>query len=326
MSERKIQVSYQGGEARIDRVLLEIAKSEPRLREISRSQLKKLIESGAVQVAGKPCAKAGALVKPKSVLEIDLSPLGSEHLEPSERSLPILFEDEHVVVIDKPAGISMHPGAGIRNDTVANVLVRKITEPRSFPDRSRPGIVHRLDKDTTGVVVVAKTVGAHAALATQFAKHSALRKYLALVFCTPRAKRAVNLHDQGSIDAPLGRHPTHKTKIAVREAGRRAVTHWKVVRHFAYARLLEVRLETGRTHQIRVHMSHVDSPVIGDKLYGEFTGLPPELKRAALRFGRQALHAYLLDFDHPVSGKRMHFESPLPEDFDELIARFEAYG
>jgi 23S rRNA pseudouridine1911/1915/1917 synthase len=172
------------------------------------------------------------------------------------------------------------------------------------------------------VVVVAKSTSVHAALSKQFAERTIERSYQALVFTTPRAKRAVQLAENGEVRAPIGRHPTQRTLMAVVERGRPAVTHWSVEQRFVYGTLLCCKLETGRTHQIRVHMHHIGSPVIGDPIYGDFSNLPLKLREAAERFGRQALHAASLTFTHPVTGDRLSFSSPYPADFAGLLAVF----
>jgi 23S rRNA pseudouridine1911/1915/1917 synthase len=251
----------------------------------------------------------------------------ARQLEPFEFPLQILFEDADLLVINKPAGISMHPGAGNRAHTIANAVVQHVgVKQRAVGEGDRPGIVHRLDKDTTGVVVIAKSTPVHAALAAQFAERSIDRSYRALVFTTPRAKRPVQSSDHGEISGPIGRHPTKRTLMAISAKGKEAVTEWKVLERFTYGTLLECRLQTGRTHQIRVHMESIGCPVIGDSTYGDFSNLPPQLREAAEAFGRQALHAATLSFTHPSSGERLSFTAPLPDDFQKLLDAFQAYG
>ncbi|NLF26131.1 MAG: RluA family pseudouridine synthase, partial [Deltaproteobacteria bacterium] len=224
----------------------------------------------------------------------------------------------------KPANLSMHPGAGNPDRSVLNALIGHF-KPGSagFSDPARLGLVHRLDKDTTGVVVVAKTPAAMAMLSAQFSERSVKKVYQALAFVTPRGRRLVQLSAKGRIDAPLGRHPKRRTSMAVvAEGGRSAISDWECLELMPYAALLEVKLLTGRTHQIRVHLQHIGSPIIGDALYGEFSGLPKPLLEAAKAFGRQALHACCLEFNHPLTKERLMFESPLPMDFQELIKVF----
>jgi 23S rRNA pseudouridine1911/1915/1917 synthase len=192
-------------------------------------------------------------------------------------------------------------------------------------EHDRPGIVHRLDKDTTGVVVVAKSTPVHAALSKQFADRTTERSYRALVYTTPRAKRVVQLQDHGEIAKPIGRHPTQRTLMTISEKGKPAVTQWRVVERFAYGTVVECRLQTGRTHQIRVHMDSIGCPVIGDATYGDFSNLPSQLREAAERFGRQALHAATLAFRHPISGEQLSFSAELPADFQSLLEFFRLF-
>jgi len=319
---------------RLDRFLTDKLSAVPELRGTSRSQVKILIESGAVCVDGAAIRKAGTPLRPGAVVVVALTEQAPSHLAPFETPLQILYEDEAVVVIDKPANLTMHPGAGNRDQTLVNALVAHFqrgvggqTAPELFRCEGgagalRPGIVHRLDRDTTGVVVVAKTAAALHHLSRQFAARSVGRGYLALVFSTPRGLRAVNTADTGTIDAPIGRHPTRRTEMAIVPEGRRAVTHWRVRERFSYGTLVEARLETGRTHQIRVHFNSIGCPVIGDRTYGDFSGLPLALQRSGEKFGRQALHAYRLEFEHPTRGERLTFEGALPHDFLQLVESF----
>lgn len=294
--------------------------------ELSRAQIKKLIEQGAVLINGKPALKAGAEVKPGAVVKIKLDLRSGPDHRGEDIPIEVLYEDEHLIIVNKPPNLVVHPGAGNKTGTLVNALIgRGAKLSARAGDRGRPGIVHRLDKDTSGVVAVAKTAQAHKALVEQFQKRTVGRAYYALVFSTPRASRNISRDDFGVIDAPIGRHPSKRTIMAVlKDGGRRAVTHWRVVERMPYGTLLELRLETGRTHQIRVHMQHIGSPVIGDRVYGEFSGLPAKLLRAAEDFGRQALHAYRLEFIHPVSGKKLSFVGGMPQDFKSLLAEFGA--
>ncbi len=325
--ERTITFTFRGSvPVRLDRLIEDRLQEDSDYAVFSRSQLKGWIEEGRVSVAGKVIAKAGSLVKDGAEVTIHAPSPSPSPLVHYDRDLSILFEDEYVIVVDKPSGLTMHPGAGEKTKTLANVLVGRLPQLKDMPKGAgdiRPGIVHRLDKDTTGVVVVAKTLKSHTALSAQFAARSTGRAYKALVFSSPRGKKAVNLSEVGTVDAPLGRDPHHRTLVAVvKEGGKRAVTHWRVIEHLTFAKLLEVRLETGRTHQIRVHMNSIGSPVIGDQSYGDFDGLPSHLSRAADKFGRQALHAASLEFDHPETGRRMRFDSDLPQDFLDLLKIF----
>jgi 23S rRNA pseudouridine1911/1915/1917 synthase len=229
----------------------------------------------------------------------------------------VLYEDAHLIVVNKPAGLSMHPGPGHPGGTLVNHILAHAEGLSGIGGALRPGIVHRLDKDTSGVLVVAKTDAAHVALSEQFKAHSIHRVYRALVLGHPEAP-------QGTIDAPLSRHPQHRVKRAVVARGKRAVTHWTVERRLGPFTLLRLKLETGRTHQIRVHLAHSRWPVVGDPLYGNPARvkallLPEPVKARLLAFQRQALHAAELGFLHPATGERLDFKAKLPPDFAELV-------
>ncbi|MFN9357232.1 MAG: RluA family pseudouridine synthase, partial [Alphaproteobacteria bacterium] len=232
--------------------------------------------------------------------------------------LDIVFEDKHVIVIDKQAGLVVHPAAGNREGTLVNALIAHCgnTLP-GIGGELRPGIVHRIDKDTTGLMVVAKTEKAHTSLGKQFAAHAVTRVYKALVWGVPRLLA-------GTIDADLGRSPLNRQKVAVlRIGGKAARTHYKVVETFgATAALVECRLETGRTHQVRVHMAHLGHPLIGDPVYGR----PRSIPGLALDIGRQALHAAVLGFHHPGLDKPVLFESELPADFRETLEKLRGFA
>jgi len=325
MNDERLEFNYSGTEqVRLDKVIHEEISQQTELEDVSRSQIKLWISGGRVSVDGETLTKAGALVKPGSKLTV-LPLLESPYeIEPYDFELDVLYEDSSLIVINKPAGLTMHPGAGNRHETLVNALYARTPEIKNVENETfRPGIVHRLDKDTTGVVVIAKTTSAHNVLSAQFADRSVDRKYLALVLTTPRARREINSNDSGVIDAAIGRCPQNRVKMAVREeGGRSAVTNWQVRERMDYGTLLEVKLQSGRTHQIRVHMDSIASPVIGDRVYGNFAALPKKLEIASQKFGRQALHAYRLEFEHPVSKERMLFEAALPEDFEELLEVF----
>jgi 23S rRNA pseudouridine1911/1915/1917 synthase len=241
---------------------------------------------------------------------------------PAESPLEVLYEDADLIVINKPAGLSMHPGPGHAGGTLVNLLLAHAqAQSQSLSGIGgdlRPGVVHRLDKDTSGIVVVAKTDAAHVALAAQFKEHSTHRVYRALVFGRPETNR-------GTIEAPLARHPQHRLKRAVvSRGGKAAVTHWAVERRLGALTLLRLQLETGRTHQIRVHLAHSGWPVVGDPLYGNANRaktlpLPEPAKSLLIAFKRQALHAAELGFDHPSTGEHLEFKTDLPTDMWELI-------
>jgi 23S rRNA pseudouridine1911/1915/1917 synthase len=286
-----------------------------------------LIRAGFVSVNGRP-ARASHRVRSGDAVAIELPPTReSSALEPESLPLSVVFEDEHQLVIDKPAGLVVHPGAGIRRGTLANALLHRLPAIRSVGGADRPGIVHRLDKQTSGLLVVAKTARAHRELVEMMRRREVHRVYLALVWGEPRAAK-------GEIDAPLGRDPRDRKRIAVvRRGGRLARTGWRVSERFGLATLLEVRLETGRTHQIRVHLAHSRHPVVGDPTYG---GRPKKqlslgerersLASDLLRcLPRQALHAVELAFTHPVTGEERTFTSPMPEDLRLALARLREF-
>lgn len=314
--------TFFGDADRLDRIVQrELADS----LGYSRSHVERLIESGQIKVNGRIVRKPAFRVEPGALIELDLAVSDSSELLPYAFTLSVLYEDQHLLVIDKPAGLSMHPGAGNRDRTLANAVVNHIgTQQRVVGASDRPGIVHRLDKDTTGTVVIAKSTPVHAHLAQQFAERSIGRMYTALVFTTPKARRPVQIAEMGVVQGAIGRHPSRRTLMAITEGGKPAITEWRVIERFAYGTLLACRLQTGRTHQIRVHMSSQGCPIIGDRTYGDFSNLPRILRDAAETFGRQALHASTLAFTHPITGARLSFESALPDDFIRLLQVFRA--
>ncbi|HHK2410007.1 TPA: 23S rRNA pseudouridine(1911/1915/1917) synthase RluD, partial [Pseudomonas aeruginosa] len=227
--------------------------------------------------------------------------------------LEIVYEDEHILVIDKPAGLVVHPAAGHQDGTLLNALLYHVPDIANVP---RAGIVHRLDKDTTGLMVVAKTLEAHTKLVAQLQARSVSRIYEAIVIGV--------ITSGGTIDAPIGRHGVQRQKMAVVDAGKVAVSHYRVLERFRAHTHTRVKLETGRTHQIRVHMSHIGYPLVGDPVYGGRFRIPPVASQTLVQtlreFPRQALHARFLELDHPATGVRMKWESPLPEDFLWLLS------
>lgn len=320
MSDKLHVIEYEGPEVRLDRLVVERLSAT---LLCSRTQVERWIEQGDVLVNGKVVVKPAFKVSSGSRIEVRASIERQTHLTPLEFPLEILFEDKHLLVINKPAGISMHPGAGNPEVTIANAVVHHVGKKQlKVGESDRPGIVHRLDKDTTGVVVVAKSTPVHAALSKQFAERSVTRSYTALVYSTPRAVRAIQTGDEGEVTAPIGRHPTNRRIMAIVEHGRPATTQWKVLERFAHGTLIECRLKTGRTHQIRVHMNSINCPVIGDQSYGDFSNLPKSLKEASSDFGRQALHATTLAFTHPITHERLSFVAPLPHDLQSLVDLF----
>jgi 23S rRNA pseudouridine1911/1915/1917 synthase len=297
---------------RLDRAL---AAAVPTL---SRERLKALIRSGAVETAGKTVRDPATKVAGDEALIVAVPEPAPAHNLAQDIPLTIVFEDEHLLVIDKPAGLVVHPAAGNLDGTLVNALLHHCGGSLSgIGGVARPGIVHRIDKDTSGLLVVAKSDVAHEGLARQFAAHSIDRRYLAIVNGVPTASK-------GSVDAPLARSAANRKKIAIVEGdrGRRAVTHWRRLEILNDASLVECSLETGRTHQVRVHMASVGHSLVGDPVYGR-TGKTHGKLLKELGFHRQALHAAALGFTHPVTKDRLSFSSVMPADMQEL---FNALG
>jgi len=284
--------------------------------DLSRERIKGLIAEGAVTVGGKRATSPSAKVEAGTPFVIALPAPTALEAEAQDIPLVIAYEDEHLVVVDKPAGMVVHPAAGNRDGTLVNALLHHCRGQLSgINGVERPGIVHRIDKDTSGLLVVAKTDAAHEGLAKQFADHSISRRYIAL--CAGRPRPAA-----GTIDARLGRSDRDRKKMAVlppdASRGKHAVTHYRTIDSWDVASKLECRLETGRTHQVRVHCASIGHPLLGDPQYGrDPKGLRPILDK--LGFRRQALHAASLGFIHPATGEQVHFQADLPRDMAELI-------
>ncbi len=308
---------------RLDQWLAEAAGPD-----LSRSRIQSLIKAGHVMVNGAAATEPKTKLAGGEQVSIDLPPPAPAEPQSEDIALDVLFEDDEVIVINKPAGMVVHPGAGNTSGTLVNALIAHCGASLSgIGGVARPGIVHRLDKDTSGVMVVAKTDRAHRSLSDQFADHGRTgaleRAYQAIVWSAPQRR-------SGTIETYLGRSSRDRLKQAVvRETqpdARHAVTHYEVLETFGrdqQASLVECQLETGRTHQIRVHMAHIGNPLIGDREYGgafrtKANKLPDEQRRIVDAFPRQALHAWLLAFEHPATGDVMRFEAPLPADMTEL--------
>jgi 23S rRNA pseudouridine1911/1915/1917 synthase len=292
---------------RLDRAL---AAAVPTL---SRERLKALIRSGAVETLGSAVRDPALKVSGGEALRVVVPEAAPAHNEAQDIPLDILFEDDHLLVVDKPAGLVVHPAAGNLDGTLVNALLHHCAGNLSgIGGVARPGIVHRIDKDTSGLLVVAKTDVAHEGLAKQFAAHSIERRYLAIVSGIPKA-------GHGVIDAPLARSSTNRKRIAIVEGhrGKRAVTYWKRVEALKDAALVECRLETGRTHQVRVHLASIGHSLLGDPVYGR-AGKSHRNVLKELGFQRQALHAAELGFTHPVTKNRLSFSSAMPADMQEL--------
>lgn len=283
-----------------------------RLPGVSRARLQGLIAAGHVSVepAGKgPRIRPSYRVRTGERIMVEIPPAEPTPLRPEAIPLDLVYEDGELLVVNKPPGLTVHPGAGRSSGTLVHAVLAHCPDLPGIGGALRPGIVHRLDKDTSGLIVVAKTEAALRALQTQIQSRRARRDYLALVHGAVTQR-------EGTVDAPVGRDPRHRTRMAVTVSGRRAVTHYRAAERFSDATLLEVRLETGRTHQIRVHCASIGHAVVGDRVYGRRTN----------RWGldRQALHAYRLSFAHPSSGADLRFTAPLPADMDAALQRLRA--
>ena len=293
-----LTVPPDGGGARLD-VVVSAAASD-----LSRSRAQALIRAGLVLVDGRAVTRPAERPGPGQVVSVLPAPPEQADMVPWDEPLCAVYEDSDLVVIDKPPGMPVHPAPGHPERTLANAVIARWPDAGAAGEPARPGIVHRLDADTSGLIVVARTSRAHAALSAQFAERAVEKTYAALVVGTPRAAEAV-------IDAPIGRSPHHRRKMAVVTTGRPAVTRYTVERSLEGCSLLSVRPETGRTHQIRVHLQSIGHPVIGDALYG----------RADPELGRQFLHASAIRFRHPEHGGPMALSSPLPDDLRRRLSR-----
>jgi 23S rRNA pseudouridine1911/1915/1917 synthase len=291
---------------RLDRALAALVPT------LSRERLKALISAGHVPQTRDPATK----VKAGTAYDLTVPSPTVAHNEAQDIAIDIVYEDDHLLIVDKPAGLVVHPAAGNFDGTLVNALLHHCAGRLSgIGGVARPGIVHRIDKDTSGLMVVAKTDRAHEGLAKQFADHSIERRYQAIVAGVP-------LRGGGTVDAPLARSPVNRKKIAICSPGhgKRAVTHYRMIEALKDAALVECRLETGRTHQVRVHMASINHPLIGDPVYGRTKAVHSPVLRE-LEFTRQALHAALIGFIHPVDRKNMVFESKMPIDMQRLFTK-----
>lgn len=299
-----LNLSIQAGEVgmRLDRYLTTV------LPEISRTTIQKLIEEKEVLVNGH-ASKPGYALKIGDEVQLRSFDVHAETKSITPRSFPldIIYEDEDLLVLNKAAGMVVHPAPGHYDDTLVNALAAYYPDIMKEDSGLRPGIIHRLDKDTSGLIIIAKNAVVHAALASQMKQHKIIKRYLALV-------EGVMALDQGSIDAPIGRNPHYRKQMAITVVkSREARTHFRVQQRFSRHTLLLLELETGRTHQIRVHLRAIGHPIVGDPVYGS-----GKLNRG-LSLGRQFLHAYQLIFTHPITGDVLHLEAPLPEDLQAIL-------
>ena len=290
---------------RLDQALAEL------FPDYSRSRLQLWLKAGKILLNQQPvAAKYRVVGGERVVIQAELEV--QTEVQAQDIPLDIQYEDEHVLVLNKPAGLVVHPAAGNPDGTLQNALLYFDPQLGVLP---RAGIVHRLDKDTSGLMMVARNLTAHKALVEQLQARTVHRTYLALVHGALTAG--------GTIEAPIGRHPRDRLRMAVVESGKPATSHYRVLERFPAHTLVEVRLETGRTHQIRVHMAHIHYPLVGDPLYGGRLRIPraasPALRDAITGFRRQALHAVRLEFNHPASGEAVGWELGIPEDFSQLL-------
>ena len=295
---------------RLDRALAR------RLPQHSRSFIARLIEDGRVTLAGHPATRPSVRVAAGQVAALDVPPPAPTTAESQEMPLSVIFEDDDLIVVDKPAGLVVHPSAGHADRTLVNALLFHVRDLSGIGGELRPGIVHRLDKDTSGVMVVAKNDAAHRKLSAAWGTESVRKEYVAIVYGTPAKPR-------GTIDSLIGRDPHNRKRMAIVASGRRAITDFEVIEQLRHASVVRCTLRTGRTHQIRVHLKSIGHPIIGDPVYSgpQWRGIPDKkLQKAIASFGRQALHAVRLTIPHPRTDEPMTFSAPLPGDMVELIA------
>jgi len=303
---RQVTVTEKQQGSRLDRGLAE------QLPDLSRSRLQQLIRAGQVWLNGKPCLDKNRALQTGDRIEVRIPAVTPSRLEPERIPLDILYEDDDLIVLNKPRDLVVHPAPGHPSGTLVHALLAHCPRLSGINGEQRPGIVHRLDKDTTGALVIAKHDQAHQHLQAQIQAKTARRLYLGVVFGRPA-------QSQGTVSAPIGRHPVDRQKMAVLPPGqgRAAVTHWQVLERLGNYTLMQFELETGRTHQIRVHAAHMRLPIVGDPLY-------TQSKTSPVKLSGQALHAWKLSFIHPRSGQPMHFTAPLPEEFERLLRQLRS--
>ncbi len=287
--------------------------------ERSRSNLARLVELGHVRIGARAATKPSERVASGDSIEVTFPPPAPSSVESQNLPLTILYEDDDIAVIDKPAGLVVHPAAGHPDETLVNALLFHVGGLSGVGGEIRPGIVHRLDKDTSGVMIIAKSDAAHRALTAAWGTPAVRKEYLALVYGTPA-------RSTGTIDAPIGRDPRDRKRMAVVAGGRQATTDYELLEKHPHVSLLRCVLRTGRTHQIRVHLKHLGHPIVGDPVYGgpQWRGIPDKtIQRALSLMDRQALHASRLTFPHPSTGQPMTFEAEMPEDMREVLAELK---
>jgi 23S rRNA pseudouridine1911/1915/1917 synthase len=314
MQEEEATLTFQVADsgARLDAYLA------ARISDWSRARIQRLIEDGDVLVGGRT-VKSAYKLRAGDEIEVELTPLASVSFAPEEIPIEVVYEDDDLIVVNKPSGLVVHPAAGISSGTLANALAFHFQHLSTRAGTIRPGLVHRLDKDTSGLILVAKTEAAHENLADQFRAREVFKSYVALVHGRIE-------HDVGSIDQPIARDPRNRTRMAVVRGGRPSLSLYRVRRSYTRFTLLDVEIKTGRTHQIRVHLQWLKHPVVGDAVYGD--GRDKTVQDARLRarinsLKRQFLHAEQLAFHHPRTGERLHLTAPLPDDLAKLLDELE---
>ncbi|KST67244.1 RluA family pseudouridine synthase [Mastigocoleus testarum] len=298
----KVNLEVEQENLRLDRYLSQA------LPELSRSRIQQLIEQGNVQLNHQICNSKKTIVKLKDKINLEIPPPAPLELKPESIPLNILYEDDQILILNKPAGLVVHPAPGHPDGTLVNAILAHCPNLPGIGGVQRPGIVHRLDKDTTGAIAIAKTELAHQRLQAQLKAKTARREYLGVVYGAPS-------QSDGTVNLPIGRHPVDRKKMAVvsvEKGGREAITHWQIKERLGNFTLIHFQLETGRTHQIRVHSTHIGHPIVGDPIYGSGRSLKVNLTG-------QALHAWRLKLIHPISQEWMEFCAPLPEQFTKLL-------
>ncbi len=315
-------VSSENAGLRLDKFLA------AQMPDFSRARIQSLLEQGMVSCGNKPVSSASAKTRPGQEFSVTIPEAEPSHMPAQAMDLDIIYEDKHLLVINKPAGLTVHPAPGNRDKTLVNALLAHCGKSLSgIGGVARPGIVHRIDKDTSGLLVVAKNDAAHNHLSAQLSDHTLGRTYNAIAWGTPNPRN-------GTITGNIGRSPSNRQKMAVvKSGGKHAVTHYKSIEDLGIATLVECNLETGRTHQIRVHFTHIGCPLLGDQAYGQtsasrlnrniYKHLPDETRAAIMTFNRQALHAKELRLIHPATGKEMKFSCDLPEDMVRLLQHLQ---